>query len=51
MSETATDPNGIIHKLDAAGTTLCGRDAAGWSRAVTVAQLTGLALFCEACGE
>jgi len=49
MKATATDPDtGIVHHLSG-NTTVCGMDAAGWSRAVTRAQELGLVLFCECC--
>jgi hypothetical protein len=54
---TATDPQtGIIHDLADRDSraplqvrTLCGKDARGWSTAVTLPQTLGLALFCEDC--
>jgi DNA-directed RNA polymerase subunit RPC12/RpoP len=45
---TATAPDGTVHQLN--GTrTLCGQDAAGWSRAVTRLQQMGLVIFCPDC--
>ena len=45
---TATDNDGIVHQLNG-NVTLCGRDATGWSRAVTQLQSMGLVIFCEEC--
>jgi hypothetical protein len=45
---TATDHDGVVHQLNG-NVTLCGRDATGWSRAVTKFQAAGLVIFCEAC--
>ena len=51
MPETATDPAGVVHTLmpPPSTETVCGQNANSWSRAITVAQLAGLVLLCEAC--
>ena len=48
MNETATGPDGVVHQLDGQ-MTKCGKNAAGWSRAVTGLQLAGLVIFCPDC--
>ena len=46
---TATEPGtGVVHGVDG-NQTLCGRSAAGWSRAVTRLQELGLVVFCPVC--
>jgi hypothetical protein len=45
---TATDPVGVVHRLDD-NQTSCGQDATGWSRHVTDAQRAGLVIFCPVC--
>jgi len=56
MKDTATDENGIVHEVDAGGVTICGRNAASWSRGSVIglpaqaAIAAGLALGCEECG-
>jgi hypothetical protein len=52
MPETVTDPGGTVHVLIPShrqSVTVCGQNADGWSRAVTIAQVAGLVLKCEAC--
>jgi hypothetical protein len=51
MQPTATDPRGTVHVIAHDNVTNCGQDASGWSRAITIAQLAGLVIFCEACNE
>jgi hypothetical protein len=52
VNETATAPDGVVHVLTPdLSATVCGQDARGWSRAITIAQLAGLVLHCEACHE
>jgi hypothetical protein len=46
---TATDLLGIVHSIGDDGWSLCGQNAASWSREVTVAQQSGLVIFCLPC--
>lgn len=48
--DTATSPAGVVHYVTGPPwQTLCGEDATGWSRAVTIAQNLGMVLWCPAC--
>lgn len=47
--QIATDPHGIVHNLADDHMTVCGRNADGWSRAVTIPYLAGLYIGCGDC--
>jgi hypothetical protein len=47
---TATNPgDGVVHRLNGDGNTMCGMSAVSWSREVTRLQELGLVVFCQDC--
>lgn len=53
MNETATEPEGTVHKLSVEDNskTICGMNATSWPREVTQLQKMGLVVFCDKCKE